>query len=518
MAAIARVATEDDETSPLAGLGLLEDGETLVRSLQEGSWVGVTLGGVSAGIDGIALMVNPIQTLISWGAAWLIEHVYPLNDWLEELTGDAGEVNSYAQTWASIEESLKENANDLSFIVHRDVGYMDGAAIRAYRALQRDITQHMEMAAACAGAMSASLTLASVIVQFVHDMVRDAICDVVGSIGENLLLFLGTGGLATPWIVRNVSAMAARWAGKLRTVIDDLLASCKKLMHLVESLKNLFKRLKDAMVNIVRKTARVVSEHKIAKRLEILDKSFEYKFVKAADELDLLEPKPAPRDVERNEEVRRRQHFKEQRALKKEEECSGVGRVNANSLHTVTDPTEKFSGKNLDDGNRARADYPGDERFVDPPNGNNRWPEKEGEIASNGQKILGDGGFGEGRKEFSAVKDGAEVAMEKFKSAYGLKDTSEIKVDRVGGVHGKYLIVMKDGLPADFGSHSLSPDDIHNAYCQYSFVQIPDGYVVVVSEITPWHVGQEAVWQLQVFDSTGEPLSVIAMLNLGILE
>ncbi|MET0423458.1 MAG: hypothetical protein ABW046_06265, partial [Actinoplanes sp.] len=47
-----------------------------------------TLGAVSAGLDGLALVSDPVGALLQYGIAWLIEHVQPLSEALDWLAGD----------------------------------------------------------------------------------------------------------------------------------------------------------------------------------------------------------------------------------------------------------------------------------------------------------------------------------------------------------------------------------------------------------------------------------------------
>jgi hypothetical protein len=41
------------------------------------------------GMDLLTMAMNPVGTLISYGLNWLIEHVKPLQDALNQLAGDA---------------------------------------------------------------------------------------------------------------------------------------------------------------------------------------------------------------------------------------------------------------------------------------------------------------------------------------------------------------------------------------------------------------------------------------------
>ena len=83
------IATRTDTTTAAQGAGLLEDIESISSSLKEGSWLGVGLSTVGAVADVASAVTNPIATLVSWGAGFLIEHFEPLKGWMDQLAGNA---------------------------------------------------------------------------------------------------------------------------------------------------------------------------------------------------------------------------------------------------------------------------------------------------------------------------------------------------------------------------------------------------------------------------------------------
>ena len=86
-------------STPFTGLGLIEDGESLAQAIKSGDWVAGGLAAFSTIADGIAAVIDPLGQLIAMGMGWLMEHIEPLKGWLNDLTGDAGEVAGFAATW-----------------------------------------------------------------------------------------------------------------------------------------------------------------------------------------------------------------------------------------------------------------------------------------------------------------------------------------------------------------------------------------------------------------------------------
>lgn len=97
MAAQASVSGPAD-VSPLSGLGLIEDGQDLNEAMESNSWVAESLAAFGTAMDVQQLVSDPLQTLMSWGISWILDHMSPLKDWLNELAGNPGEVQGFAAT------------------------------------------------------------------------------------------------------------------------------------------------------------------------------------------------------------------------------------------------------------------------------------------------------------------------------------------------------------------------------------------------------------------------------------
>lgn len=74
------VANPGINTDPWAGVWIAEDIETILAGIKNGSWIDTTLGAVSAGLDALAFISDPIGSLLQYGVAWIIEHVKPLSE------------------------------------------------------------------------------------------------------------------------------------------------------------------------------------------------------------------------------------------------------------------------------------------------------------------------------------------------------------------------------------------------------------------------------------------------------
>ena len=235
------VATPVQTTSPFSGAFLIEDGQALVDAVQSGSWLEGGVATFSGVVDTAAAVVDPIGTLLANGLGWVLDHVDPLRGWLDDFTGDAGEVEAFAQTWENIATRMHESGDALSRRTD-DVADMSGAAIDAYLAYAADASRHLCAVGDWATAIGAGMRIASQLVQVVHDLVRDAVSQIVGtaiSVAAETALTLG---IAAPFAIGQISARVASLAATVGRAIARLQRGLKELIRLIGQLRDLFAR------------------------------------------------------------------------------------------------------------------------------------------------------------------------------------------------------------------------------------------------------------------------------------
>lgn len=247
----ALVAAPVDTATPFSGAGLLDSGSQLVSAIESGDWVEGGMAAFSAAADTIATVSDPLGSLIAAGLGWLIDHFEPLKGWFNDLTGDAGEVQAFAQTWTNIQTQLQQSGDELTRILG-DVDELTGEAMDAYRRFQQDSAQHLHGAATWAGAMATGLSVASTIVQVVHDIVRDVLSQLVGSAISWASEAVLTLGLATPWVVEQVSTRVASWVAKIGSKMTALVRSVKALSKLLDELRGLLRQADDLFASVLK--------------------------------------------------------------------------------------------------------------------------------------------------------------------------------------------------------------------------------------------------------------------------
>jgi hypothetical protein len=226
----------DEPVSAWSGVWIAEDIEQIGHGVRSGSWVDGSLGLVSAGLDGLALVSDPIGTLLQYGVSWLIEHVRPLSQALDWLAGDPALIAAQAQTWRNAAASLRDESDELALAVRRDLTEWSGGASQAYRRWA-DARVRSLLALGSASDITASIVEgAGALVGTVRIMVRDAIATVVSRLAVYAAELVGSVGLATPLVVEQVSTLCASWAARIARWLRALIDSLRRLGEAVHVL------------------------------------------------------------------------------------------------------------------------------------------------------------------------------------------------------------------------------------------------------------------------------------------
>ncbi|MCC2307977.1 ADP-ribosyltransferase [Cellulomonas chengniuliangii] len=243
MSANPLVAGPVNTSSAFGGLGVVESVADLCSALESGSWLSTGMAGVGAVMDVAATVIDPLGSLIAAGLGWLMEHLQPLKGWLNDLTGDAGAVLGFAGTWDNVAGAMGAAGDELVRVVRADLEDMSGESITAYAAYADALAERIRVTGDSASAMGSALTTCAMVVQVVHDLVRDTLAQLVGSIISWAAEAVFTLGLATPVIVGQVSTRVSSLATKVGKSVTDVLTSAKSLKNLLEAMKDALRQL-----------------------------------------------------------------------------------------------------------------------------------------------------------------------------------------------------------------------------------------------------------------------------------
>ena len=253
------VAEVKETETVWSGSRLIEDGFDLKEAFESKSWVAGGLAVAATAADTAAAVMDPLGEALSTGIGWIIEHLSPLKDWLNELAGDSDAVAAAASTWTNIATKLSSCAGDLEAVCSSRLAGQESLAVATFKTLQAGSASHLRMTGQLAGAISGGLTLASMIVRMVHDMVRDAIADIIGKLTSKAAITAVSLGTASGWAITSLSTDVTAWATRLSKEVTDVVTSAKNLKGLLSKANRLFDDVAEAFNRIPAKVSEAVT-------------------------------------------------------------------------------------------------------------------------------------------------------------------------------------------------------------------------------------------------------------------
>jgi hypothetical protein len=182
-----------------------------------------------AGLDTLGAIENPLDSLLSAGVGWLIEHVWFLHEPLDALAGDPSQITAQAQTWHKVGGELGAVAQD-----HRAaaaaISAWEGMAGDGYRGAVDRFGGALEQAGRDAAQLGDLILTTGAQVGTVRALVRDAIA---GWVSEAIMTVISAGVAAL------VTAGGALGVGAVRLIWSAL--------DLADSIYRTIRRLLDAM-------------------------------------------------------------------------------------------------------------------------------------------------------------------------------------------------------------------------------------------------------------------------------
>ncbi|MDA3648288.1 DUF6531 domain-containing protein [Saccharopolyspora indica] len=244
------VAEREDSTKSFSGVPILESIDETKKAIESGDWASGVMGAVGTGLDALDMALDPFGAILSAGVGWLMEHVGPLSDALDALTGDADQIKAHSETWKNVATELGEINTEMAGMVSSDVADWTGEAADSYRKRSEDTGKLIEAAKAAAEGASEGVGTAGEVVAAVRSLVRDIIAELVGSLISWALQVLATLGIAMAWVVPQVIAAVAKTVAKIADITTKLVKAMKSLGKLMKKLKDGFGDAKKALDKI----------------------------------------------------------------------------------------------------------------------------------------------------------------------------------------------------------------------------------------------------------------------------
>jgi len=238
------VAPRIDSTQWYSGASVALEIHDVVDGIRNRNWVEGGIGALGVAAEGAGLVVDPIGTLASWGVGWALEHVQPLSDILDALTGDPDQVMAYAQTWHTIKLHTTGTAHLYAGDVGKDITAWQDSAADIYRGLAQSRAHTMEGLAEAADGMSGLAEAVHMVVNAVRSGVRALISFLVGKLISWGIELAATAMAAAPLVIEQAMVAIGQTTAKVFRIVSDLLKSLKNLHDALQKYKLLITALR----------------------------------------------------------------------------------------------------------------------------------------------------------------------------------------------------------------------------------------------------------------------------------
>ncbi|MEV0065430.1 RHS repeat-associated core domain-containing protein [Amycolatopsis sp. NPDC050768] len=234
------IAPTQDSTKAYSGITLLEDANDLKTAIETGDWASVAMGAVGTALDALSMAMDPFGAILAAGVGWLMEHVGPLKEALNGLTGNADQIAAQSETWKNVAGELEAVASDLQDMVQADLQSWTGSAADAYRQRSQDLASLLGSAQKGTEGAASGVKTAGEVVGAVRALVRDIIADLIGHMISWALQVVFTLGIGLTWVVPQVINAVAKTASKITDVVTKLVKALKALIPLLKKAGTLF--------------------------------------------------------------------------------------------------------------------------------------------------------------------------------------------------------------------------------------------------------------------------------------
>lgn len=215
------------------GLKVIDGAADAADAFGRGDWIEGSVNGLSAGIDVVGAVLDPIGTIGSCIAGWLIEHLGPVQDWLDELLGDPGSITAASTTWHNVSTHLSGVGNEYAMAARGDLSGQQGLAVAAYGRfadLQGGVIDGMSH---IADAVGAGVALAGTVLAGVREFISSTLADLVGQIVKLIGETVFTLGLGAPHAFATAANKCREMIQRTRTFMDDLARSLDRMAGLL---------------------------------------------------------------------------------------------------------------------------------------------------------------------------------------------------------------------------------------------------------------------------------------------
>ena len=211
-----------------------EDLMSLAKSPSMDSAMQAADSALDAAISVVGSMTSPIQAAASVVARLALEYVYPLNMWMNQLTGDSAQVNGIGVSWQSVSESLSSIADELESSGQSAMANMSGASVSAYLMRQGQVVNATRGVAGSSSKFGNAVVTVANLVKKAHDLICAVISELVGIAVDAAVTAPATFGATLLKACKEIMARAKEWASQIKNILTMIKTAFDALKAMVD--------------------------------------------------------------------------------------------------------------------------------------------------------------------------------------------------------------------------------------------------------------------------------------------
>lgn len=232
---IAFVAGGKGRFQDAAKIGPLGDILDFVDELKNDGVMGEFAAVTSLGANVISAAFNPIATVTGWVASWIIDHIHPLQDLLQEFTGDPQEIEAGATTWHNIAQAAQGEAENLKSLLGK-IEEQTSKTLDVYRTRVDQLKQIFDAQQAAVDQIAGMLQRQAGIADFIYSMIRDMIAEAIGMFTQAVAVEVFSLGTGTPLVVAQISTWVGQKVAKITEWVNKAIDAFAKLSKITAKL------------------------------------------------------------------------------------------------------------------------------------------------------------------------------------------------------------------------------------------------------------------------------------------
>lgn len=172
----------DGATKALDGSGAIGSTAETVSALVQGEFPQAGASAAGLAFDAVGVAMDPFGSLLEAGIGWAMEHIGPLKECLDYISGDDGEVKKGVLAWHNVSKEITDLASDTRNELNAQIGSWSGDAQQAFKEQMTIVNDSLLAISGEAKATSEAAGGLGQAMSIVRAIVRDTISIVVAEI------------------------------------------------------------------------------------------------------------------------------------------------------------------------------------------------------------------------------------------------------------------------------------------------------------------------------------------------